>query len=34
MTSDVYIVYTKTVVHNVIHKVVVVNIFIWGSLDA
>lgn len=34
MTSDVNIVYTKAVAHNVIHKFVINNIFIWDSLEA
>ena len=34
MTSDINIVYTKAVAHNVIHKYLVDNIFIWDSLEA
>lgn len=34
LTSNINIVYTKVVAHNVIHKTVVDNIFIWDSLEA
>lgn len=34
LTSNINIVYTKVVAYNVIHKIVVDNIFFWDSLEA